>query len=72
MGVSVCGEEKLFHFTGNSCREIPLRIGLWRYQLLAQLSSGLPSLIHMRMKAHETVRGDVPLYMKWLGHGKMS
>ena len=28
------------------------------YQLVAQLGNGLPFLIHMRMMAHETVRGE--------------
>ena len=63
LGSSVSGDEKLFHFTGNSCYikfvpSKPSRIGLWMYQLVAQLSNGIPILIHMRMQAVETARGE--------------
>ena len=36
----------------------PSRIGLWTYHLVAQLGNGLPFLIHMKMMAHDTVRGE--------------
>ena len=36
----------------------PSRIGLWMYKLVAQLGNGLPILIHMRMLAVETIRGE--------------
>ena len=36
----------------------PSRIGLWIYQLVAQLENGLPILIHMTMMAAETPRGE--------------
>ena len=64
LGTSVSGDEKLFHCTGDSCHIMvvpskPSRIGLWMYQLVAQLGYSLPFLIiHMRMMAHETVRGE--------------
>ena len=50
-------------FTGSSCYiklvpSKPSRIGLWMYQLVAQLSNGLPILIHMQMQAVETVREE--------------
>ena len=32
--------------------------GLWMYEIVAQLGNGLPILIHMRMLAVETVRGE--------------
>ena len=51
------GDEKLFHFTGNSCHIMlvplkPSRIGLWMYELVTQLGNGLPILIHMRIHAY--------------------
>ena len=60
---SVSGDEKLFHFTGNSCYIMmapskPTRIGLWMFQLVAELENGFPMLIHMSMMAVETVRGE--------------
>ena len=63
LGSPVSGDEKLFRSTGNSCYiklvpSKPSRIGLWMYQLVAQLSNGLPILIHMRMQAVETVRRE--------------
>ena len=63
LGSTVSGDEKLFKFTGNSCyiklvSSKPTRIGLWMYQLVAQLSNGLSILIHMSMLAHESVRGE--------------
>ena len=36
----------------------PSWIGLWKYQLVDQLGIGLPFLIHMRMLALETPRGE--------------
>ena len=53
LGQCVAGDEKLFHFTGESkdvrlCISKPDRIGLWFYQLCALLRSGKPlSLIHI-------------------------
>ena len=63
LGSSVSGDKKHFHITGNSCYikfvpSKPSRIGLWMYQLVAQLSNGLPILIHMRMQAVETALGE--------------
>ena len=63
LGTSVSGDEKLYHFTGNFCHIMVVpskhsRIGMWMYQLVAQLGNGLPFLIHMRMMTHETVRGE--------------
>ena len=48
----------LFHFTGNSCHIIPSRIGLWMYELVAQLGNCLQILIHMHTLAVETVQGE--------------
>ena len=84
VGSSVSGDEKLFHFTGNSCYIMlvpskPSRIGLWMYQLVAQLGYGLPILIHMRMMAvesgrrerapvHDVVRAWRDTILKYSGH----
>lgn len=54
LGESVCGDEKLFHFTGNS-RDIrfvpmkPSRIGFWFYELTAPLRYGGHFLLHTRL-----------------------
>jgi hypothetical protein len=50
LGELVVGDEKLFHFTGNSgwirlCPKKPDRIGLWHYELCAKLSTGKSILI---------------------------
>ena len=51
MGESAPGDEKLFHFTGNSgwIRKVPTkpdRIGSWNYELTIKLSCNLPYLIY--------------------------
>ena len=54
LGQCVAGDEKLFHFTGESkdvrlCISKPDRIGLWFYQLCALLRSGKPYLLMLQM-----------------------
>ena len=57
----------------------PSRIGLWMYQLVAQLGNALPILIYMRMMAvesvrsehasvHDVVRAWRDIILKYLGH----
>lgn len=53
LGQHVAGDEKLFHFTGNSAyiRLVPNkpdRIGLWSYELSAELTNGAAFLLHVR------------------------
>ncbi len=67
VGESCCGDEKLFHFTGNSSdiRQVltkPDRIGLWFYQLCAPLNCGKSFLLHVRLhQSHELEGISVPV-----------
>jgi hypothetical protein len=54
LGQSVAGDEKLYHFTGNSCdvrlvASKPDRIGLWFYELCAPLKCGLQYMLYTRL-----------------------
>lgn len=54
VGEYVCGDEKLFRFTGNSgyirmCPNKPDRIGLWTYELTAQVGK-----IHFRIQSPDS------------------
>ena len=60
---SVAGDEKLFHFTGNTVYLIqvpskPAKIGFWIYQLVATLDYGLPFMVYMRMMAVQPSLGE--------------
>ena len=57
LGEVIAGDEKLFRFTGQSgiirkCPNKPARIGIWHYQAVVYLLSGLPFVIYT--KAHVT------------------
>ena len=62
LGESVAGDEKLFHFTGNTAYIIlpskPAKIGFWVYQVAATLGNGLPFMVHMRMMAVQPSLGE--------------
>ena len=63
LGESVAGDEKLFHFTGNTpyLIQVPFKlanIGFWIYQLVATLGYGLPFMVHMRMMAVQPSLGE--------------
>ena len=63
LGESVAGDEKLFHFTGNTAYIIqvpskPAKIGFWIYQLAATLGNGLPFMVYMRMMAVQPSLGE--------------
>ena len=58
LGDSVAGDEKLFHFTGESGNirlvlSKPDRVGLWFYQLCCKLSCGKPYLLYARLQQVE-------------------
>lgn len=62
LGQSVAGDEKLFHFTGESPNvrlviSKPGRVGLWFYELTGALSNGLPYLLDVFM--HTNVAGPI-------------
>lgn len=55
-GECVAGDEKLFHFTGDTpyLRYVPTkpdRVGLWMYELCVKLPNLKPYLIHCRMES---------------------
>ena len=63
MGNFVAGDEKLFHFTGNSGHirlVVPKsdRIGLWFYELCAPLMGSLSFLLYFRMHVCNTLLGQ--------------
>lgn len=54
IGRYICGDEKLYHFTGNSAyvRLVPSkpgRLGLWFYQLTCRLETGDPFLLSFKL-----------------------
>lgn len=64
LGQYVAGDEKLFHFTGESGNvrlviSKPDKVGLWFYELCAPLRSGLPYLLDLRM--HNSQVNSVPV-----------
>jgi len=64
LGQSISGDEKLFHFTGDSgnVRLVitkPDRIGLWFYELCGKFSNGTAYLINLFM--HNSSRTTVPV-----------
>jgi hypothetical protein len=63
LGDSVAGDEKLFHFTGNSgdvrlVPNKPARIGLWFYQLCVQLPDGSSFLLWTRLHHSNGLLGE--------------
>ena len=61
IGDYVAGDEKLFHYTGETgyimtVPSKPARIGLWIYQLVCELENGLPFLTHFQMMASQSFR----------------
>ena len=64
LGQSVAGDEKLFHFTGDSgdIRLIiskPDRIGLWFYELVAPLANGQYYMLYLKLQTSRN--GDAPV-----------
>ncbi len=62
LGQMVAGDEKLFHYTGQSgnvrlCISKPDRLGLWFYEMAGTLSTGLPYLLYLKM--HNSQRESV-------------
>lgn len=63
VGRFVSGDEKLFHFTGDSpyimcVPSKPSRTGLWIYELACQLENGLPFLLHFQMLSASRSLGE--------------
>ena len=63
LGQFVAGDEKLFHFTGQSgdvrlVKSKPDQIGLWFYELCCRLRCGLPYLLHLQLHRNK-VQGQV-------------
>jgi hypothetical protein len=63
IGRWAAGDEKLFHFTGNSgwIRLVPNKpdhIGLWNYELTIRLSNGMPYLIYVRSHSSNSSVGE--------------
>ena len=61
LGEGFSGDEKLFRFTGPSgyVRKVPnkpAKVGLWHYQGVVQLKSGLPYLLCTKM--HNVLKKD--------------
>ena len=57
LGEVLCGDEKLFRFTGKDeivrkVRNKPSKVGIWHYQETVMLSIGEPFLVYTR--AHDT------------------
>ena len=55
LGRTVCGDEKLLHFTGDSKVVLnivtkPDSIGIWYYEVVVILPNGTPFLIYLRMR----------------------
>lgn len=77
LGERCCGDEKLFHFTGQSCdlRFIPnkpARIGFWFYELCVPLRYGGQFLLHTRLShggeglpVHEVVQQWIKVMKKF-------
>lgn len=75
VGEAVAGDEKLFHFTGESlsARLVPSKpgtIGLWMYELCAQLKSGKIFLLHCAKSNASRVLGisepTIDIVGKWI------
>lgn len=66
LGEWVAGDEKLFHFTGQSaflrlCPKKPDRIGFWNYELCGRLSNGKPYLLFLRTHNSEaSINKSIP------------
>ena len=63
IGDYVAGDEKLYHYTGETgyIMKVPSKpapIGLWIYQLVCELENRLPFLIHFRMMASQSSRSE--------------
>jgi hypothetical protein len=63
LGQWVAGDEKLFHWTGESaflrlCENKDDYIGFWMYMLAGRLSSGKPFLLHTKLHAAQTKLGE--------------
>ena len=63
LGQWLAGDEKLFKYLGRRANtrlvpHKPGKIGLWIYELCAQLASGLPFLLYFKAHIQETWRGE--------------
>lgn len=67
LGEVAAGDEKLFHFTGDTLfkrvvLEKPDRVGLWLYELCVRLKNGGSYLVHLRLQdASSRVGTSVPV-----------
>ena len=62
LGQHVAGDEKVFHFTGNSQNvrlvESKREVGLWIYELTVRLPNGLPLLVYCYLHSACKKRGE--------------